>query len=58
MLSTQLKELESDGLILRKEYRQIPLKVEYSLSEKGSTLIPLIFDMCEWGSKYIKDNDI
>lgn len=58
MLSTQLKQLESDGLILRKEYPQIPLKVEYSLSEKGSTLIPLIIDMCDWGSKYIKDNDI
>ncbi|KNF09095.1 HxlR family transcriptional regulator [Gottschalkia purinilytica] len=49
MLSTQLKELESDGLIIRKEYPQIPPKVEYSLSEKGLSLLPIINEMCKWG---------
>lgn len=48
-LSTQLKELESDGLIIRKEYPQIPPKVEYSLSPKGKSLIPILDAMCNWG---------
>lgn len=49
-LSAQLKELESDGLILRKEYPQVPPRVEYSLSEKGKTLIPVLEAMCDWGA--------
>lgn len=51
-LSSQLKEMESDGLIIRKEYPQIPPKVEYSLSEKGKSLYPIMEAMCEWGIKY------
>ncbi|OPA73620.1 transcriptional regulator [Paenibacillus selenitireducens] len=50
-LSIMLKELEADGLILRKEFPQIPPKVEYSLSERGLSLIPLLNMMCEWGEK-------
>lgn len=49
MLSQQLKELEIDGLISRKEYIQIPLKVEYSLTKKGETLIPILKIMTDWG---------
>ena len=49
MLSTQLKELEEDGIIIRKEYPQVPPKVEYSLSEKGISFIPIIIAMCDWG---------
>lgn len=49
MLSAQLKELESMGIILRTEYRQIPPKVEYSLSEKGATLLPILGMMYDWG---------
>lgn len=48
-LSLSLKELESDGLIIRKEYPQIPPKVEYSLSERGKSLMPILDAMCEWG---------
>ena len=50
-LSSSLKELEQDGLIVRKEYPQIPPKVEYSLSERGKSLMPILDGMCEWGSK-------
>lgn len=50
-LSAQLKELEADDLIIRKEYPQIPPKVEYSLSEKGQSLIPILEAMCEWGAR-------
>lgn len=48
-LSNTLKELEKDDLVIRKEYPQIPPKVEYSLTEKGETFIPILYKMCEWG---------
>lgn len=51
MLSTTLKELEADGLIIRVVYPQMPPKVEYSLSAKGKSLIPILFSLCEWGEK-------
>ena len=50
-LSVMLKELEADKLIIRKEYPQIPPKVEYSLSERGRSLMPILDMMCEWGDK-------
>ena len=50
-LSSSLKELERDKLIVRKEYPQIPPKVEYSLSGRGESLMPLLDGMCEWGDK-------
>ena len=48
-LSSTLKELESDKLVHRKEYPKIPPKVEYSLTERGKSLIPILDAMCEWG---------
>ena len=50
-LSSQLKELEADGLVIRKEYPQIPPKVEYSLTDKAETLLPVLEGLCEWGTK-------
>ena len=50
-LSVTLKELEADGLVHREEYPQIPPKVEYSLTERGKSLIPILDGMCEWGDK-------
>ena len=50
-LSSALKELESDGLVHREEYPQIPPKVEYSLTERGKSLIPILDAMCEWGDR-------
>jgi len=50
MLSQQLKELEEESLINRKEYPQIPPKVEYSLTTKGETLIPVLELMSQWGA--------
>ena len=49
MLSIQLKNLEEDGLIKRKVYAQIPLKVEYSLTDFGNTLIPVLNAISKWG---------
>ena len=50
-LSSTLKELEADQLVYRKEYPQIPPKVEYSLTARGKSLIPILDEMCEWGEK-------
>lgn len=50
-LSATLKEMEQDRLICRKEYPQIPPKVEYSLTERGQSLIPVLSMLCDWGGK-------
>lgn len=50
-LSSTLKQLEADGLIIRTEYPQIPPKVEYRLSERGKSLMPILDQMCEWGDQ-------
>ncbi len=49
MLSSRLKEMEKEKIILRKEYPQIPPKVEYSLTDKGRSLIPVLNTLCKWG---------
>lgn len=54
MLSTQLKELEQEDIITRKEYPQVPPKVEYSLTSKGQSLIPIVIAMCNWGKENMK----
>lgn len=50
-LSANLKELEADRLIVRKEYAQIPPKVEYSLSPRGRSLMKVLDQLCIWGEK-------
>jgi len=49
MLAASLKELSDDGMVLRTQYNEIPPKVEYSLSEKGLSVIPLLIKINEWG---------
>ncbi|MGI6262646.1 MAG: winged helix-turn-helix transcriptional regulator [Succiniclasticum sp.] len=51
-LSSTLKELERDQLIHREEYPQIPPKVEYSLTDRGKSLMPILDQMCEWGDTH------
>lgn len=52
MLTQQLRELEADKLILRKVYAEIPPKVEYSLTDLGQSLMPILEQMCNWGNDY------
>lgn len=52
MLTQQLRELEKDELISRKVYPQVPPKVEYSITEYGKTLNPILKSMCDWGEKH------
>lgn len=53
MLTSQLRELENDGIVHRKIYPQVPPKVEYSLTELGKTLEPVLWVMHEWGESFI-----
>lgn len=50
MLSLGLKQLEQDNIIIRKQYNQIPPKVEYHISNKGRSLAPIISALCNWGA--------
>lgn len=52
MLISQLRELEEDKIISRKVYPVVPPKVEYSLTEKGASLLPILSEMKKWGEKY------
>ena len=51
-LSANLKELEADRLIVRTEYPQIPPKVEYSLSDRGKSLMVVLDQLCAWGEAH------
>lgn len=59
MLTMQLRELEKDGLIIRKVYAVAPPKVEYLLSELGQRLVPMLNVLCHFGADYIQsiEND-
>lgn len=58
MLSLQLKELEADGIINRVLYPVVPPKTEYSLTELGQTLVPIIKDLCWWSEEYYRICDV
>lgn len=53
-LAAQLKQLEAEGLVIRKEYPQIPPKVEYSLSKMGRKFEPVLDSIRAWGTEYIQ----
>lgn len=53
MLTQTLRELETDDLVYRKVYKEVPPKVEYSLTETGLELIPFIQHLKEWGDSQI-----
>ena len=52
ILSTALKSLINDGIVERRQYEEVPLRVEYSLSEKGWSLVPVIQNICKWSGTY------
>ncbi|NML41493.1 helix-turn-helix transcriptional regulator [Chitinophaga sp. G-6-1-13] len=54
MLTQTLRELETDNLIIRKVYHEVPPKVEYSLTETGGELIPFIDHLRQWGDRQIE----
>lgn len=53
MMTNQLRELEADQIVHRKVYAVVPPKVEYSLTENGVTLMPILESMYSWGKNYM-----
>lgn len=58
MLTQQLRELEANQLIHREVFPIIPPKVEYSLTELGRSLMPILVAMRDWGAEYLRSKDI
>lgn len=56
-LASALKDLENSGLIARKQYEEIPPRVEYRLTEKGLTVIPILQNICNWSGLYYNEVD-
>ena len=52
VLTTTLKELEANEILNREEFKEIPPRVEYSLTEKGKTLVPIIMELAKWDNKH------
>ena len=55
VLATTLKELIRDGIVNRKQYDEIPPRVEYSLTEKGKSVVPILQSICRWSGIYYKE---
>lgn len=54
MLTNQLRELEKDKIVTRKVYAEVPPRVEYSLTDYGRTLEPIMISMRDWGAEHVK----
>lgn len=52
VLTSTLKDLEADGILLREEFKELPPRVEYTLTEKGLSLIPIIIELAKWDNKH------
>lgn len=57
MLTQQLRDLEKDGLVSRKIHDEIPPRVEYSLTEFGKTLLPVLYEMNNWGNEFMNSRE-
>ena len=55
VLATTLKELILDGIVNRQQYDEIPPRVEYSLTEKGKSVVPILQSICQWSGIYYKE---
>ncbi|HFO9584572.1 TPA: winged helix-turn-helix transcriptional regulator [Listeria monocytogenes] len=56
VLSKALKDLQHDGLIEREQFNEMPIRVEYKLSDKGSSIIPILIQIYTWSEEYINDS--
>ncbi len=57
VLAAALKELLDSGIILRRQFDEIPPRVEYSLTEKGRSIVPILQSICRWSGIYYNDSD-
>jgi len=58
LLSDRLKYLEKEGIVIRNVYSEFPVRIEYSLSEKGKALSPVINELEKWSQNWIKTEDL
>ena len=58
MLTLQLRELESDGLVSRTVYPEVPPRVEYAMTDLGRSLMPILTAIRDWGTEYLRNRDI
>lgn len=56
MLSQSLKELEAAGIVHRKQYNEVPPKVEYTLTDKGKSIIPVLVNLAEWSVAHMQED--
>ncbi len=56
VLAATLKDLIADGMVARKSYDEIPPRVEYSLTEKGGSVVPILQSICQWSDIYYKED--
>ena len=56
VLASTLKDLVEDGIVERKSYDEIPPRVEYSLTEKGKLIIPILQNICQWSDIFYKED--
>lgn len=57
VLASTLKELIANEIVLRKSYDEIPPRVEYSLTEKGKSVVPILQSICQWAGLFYKENN-
>ena len=55
MLATSLKEMEADGMVLRTQYDEMPVRVEYRLTDKAKSIIPILLELKKWGEAHMED---
>ncbi len=55
VLTSTLKELEAEGILIREEFKELPPRVEYSLTEKGKTLVPILIDIARWDNQHYEE---
>ena len=56
VLSVTLKELIADDIVIRRSYDEIPPRVEYTLTDKGSSVVPILQTICQWSGAYHKED--
>lgn len=57
VLASTLKEMAADGIIHREQFNEIPPRVEYSLTEKGKSALPMLLSVCQWAAQYVETDE-